>query len=197
MGGVVAFEMAQQLKRAGQEVALLALLDSWAPQAGGGREEQEVELLVWFAGEVGQLFGKEVLITARELREVEEQKREGYILERLKGADILPPELGMQEIKQYLEVFKANMRAMEGYRPRVYEGKVVLLQAERQPPGGHDRTHGWGQLAAGGVEVARVPGDHYTMVRAPQVQVLAERLGAYLEAAQAGTENSKLKTQNL
>jgi len=44
-----------------------------------------------------------------------------------------------------------------------------------------DPTFGWGTLAAGGVEVHEVPGDHYWMVREPQVRTLAERIRAGLD----------------
>ena len=39
---------------------------------------------------------------------------------------------------------------------------------------------GWGHLAAGGVEVHELPGDHHSILQVPDVQALAERLGVLL-----------------
>ena len=39
---------------------------------------------------------------------------------------------------------------------------------------------GWGALAARGVTVHTIPGNHYTLLNEPQVQVLAEQLEHYL-----------------
>jgi thioesterase domain-containing protein len=60
-----------------------------------------------------------------------------------------------------------------------------LRASERSGVVPQDSTLGWGKLATGGVEVQTVPGNHYTMLREPHVQVLAERLRAILREAQA------------
>ena len=80
-------------------------------------------------------------------------------------------------------MLRANLKALRSYLPGPYPGRVTLFRAAEaaaQPP---DPTFGWRGLAAGGVEVHEVPGDHDTMVREPHVRVLAERLGAQLERA--------------
>jgi thioesterase domain-containing protein len=48
-----------------------------------------------------------------------------------------------------------------------------------------DSTFGWRQLSMEAVEIHSVPGDHVTMMVEPHVQILAERLRASLEKAQA------------
>jgi thioesterase domain-containing protein len=58
------------------------------------------------------------------------------------------------------------------------------MQAEQQPVGEHEGTLGWSRFVAGEIDVQTIAGNHYTLVRAPQVEVLAARLSAYLEAAQ-------------
>lgn len=39
---------------------------------------------------------------------------------------------------------------------------------------------GWGALTAGSLTVQEIPGDHFTLVREPNVQVLAEQLKNHL-----------------
>jgi thioesterase domain-containing protein len=46
-------------------------------------------------------------------------------------------------------------------------------------------TLGWGRLAAGGVEIEVVPGNHYTMLRKPHVEAVGECLTTCLDEAQA------------
>ena len=43
---------------------------------------------------------------------------------------------------------------------------------------------GWGRLAAGGLEIEEVPGDHISVLEEPHVRSLAERLRVCLEKAQ-------------
>ena len=43
-----------------------------------------------------------------------------------------------------------------------------------------DSTWGWGDIAANGVELHQIPGQHMNVLRPPQVQVLAEKLSACL-----------------
>jgi thioesterase domain-containing protein len=54
---------------------------------------------------------------------------------------------------------------------------VVLFVAKE---GGHpeeeDRTLGWAELAAGGVEVVTVQGGHFTMLAPPHVEALVREL---------------------
>ena len=47
-----------------------------------------------------------------------------------------------------------------------------------------DYTEGWSALAAGGLELHRVPGTHFTMMREPHVAQLAEQLRSFLAKAE-------------
>jgi thioesterase domain-containing protein len=58
---------------------------------------------------------------------------------------------------------------------------MTLFRAREQPERyRRDSELGWGGLAAGGLDVHEVPGDHYTMWKEPHVRALAERLGGCL-----------------
>ena len=79
------------------------------------------------------------------------------------------------EFKRLLQVFQANVRADSRYRPQRYPGHVTLFKTAHQ-----DSTWGWGDIAAKGVELHQIPGHHMNLLRAPQVQVLAEQLSTCL-----------------
>ncbi len=83
-----------------------------------------------------------------------------------------------------LDIYLNNYRAMHKYKPKPYPGQLTLIRAK-----GHfsifeiDKSLGWGTLAKGGVEVHIVPGDHYTIFKRPNVNLLAEKLNACLNDA--------------
>jgi len=83
-----------------------------------------------------------------------------------------------------LDIYLNNYRAMHKYKPKPYPGRLTLIRAK-----GHfsifeiDKSLGWGTLAKGGVEVHIVPGDHYTIFKRPNVNLLAEKLNACLNDA--------------
>jgi amino acid adenylation domain-containing protein len=177
MGGVVAFEMAQQLYEQSQRVSLLALIDAkivnpheWPEDADG------LNLLANFARDLGLSLGHLTLSTDH-LRQLDQDARLRYILEQARTDDLVPPDLEFSQIRRLWHVFKTNYNAMRNYLPAVYPGRLTLFRAsENAGKNSHDLTDGWGALAAGGVEIHTVPGNHYSIVREPNVRVLAELL---------------------
>ncbi len=69
--------------------------------------------------------------------------------------------------------------ATRSYSARRYDGNVLLLRPET---GIGDA--GWSSLVTGALEIARVPGDHVSMVRGVPAQMLAAKLDRALLAAQ-------------
>jgi thioesterase domain-containing protein len=69
-----------------------------------------------------------------------------------------------------------NIAATREYRPRVYDGRVTLFRAADNPVQNPDSDLGWSEFAARGVDLHIVPGNHYTILREPNVMALAERL---------------------
>jgi amino acid adenylation domain-containing protein len=184
MGGVVAFEMARQLQAQGGEVALVALLDSGTPTRAG-RPPDELAALDDLARGLG-LPPDRLPLDRDELLRRDPEGRLAYVLEQLAKADLLPPEVGLPQVRQIPHVYWANRRAVEEYVPQAYPGRLTLFRSAESPaPDPADQTLGWGRLAAG-VEVRVVPGNHYNMVREPHVRALAEQLRACLREALEG-----------
>ncbi len=75
LGGLIAFEMARQLRERGEEVALLAILDG-APEYGG-EEESELRLLLDVAAYVENLSGRELGLVPAELEELRSRRAGG------------------------------------------------------------------------------------------------------------------------
>jgi thioesterase domain-containing protein/acyl carrier protein len=189
LGGAVAFEMAHELRRQGQEVAQLILLDSFAPSGSPTPEPEAAALLAGFAADLARSAGHEVLLTPESLSGLTPEEQLHALWTRLREAGLLPAGTPQEELRALLEVARANLRAVARYSPQPYEGRVVLLQARDARRGSEvEPGHGWGRLIPSGLVVEGVPGDHHTALRAPHVGELAERLARRLgEAEDAGS----------
>jgi amino acid adenylation domain-containing protein len=158
-GGTVALEMAQQLQRRGESVALLAIIDTRLYSTRLAR--------LW--------HGSRVFLTSML------PHLQPYIADYLHLQSAQPdrvvkrPNVNTSELKRLIRVFQANVRADSRYTPQRYPGRVTLFRTAHQ-----DSTQGWSDIATDGVELHQIPGHHMNLLRPPQVQVLAEKLSACL-----------------
>jgi len=190
-GGLVAYEMAQQLRAAGEEVALLALLDTGVPGAGADPDAATFEDDAPWLADVGEfiarLAGEESPVSCDELKDLAPEGRIEFFVERMRESDLLPPGTSASQVRSLLRVYKANVRAAGHYSPRPYPGPIALFRAGGDPgaaaESAKDPTLGWSALSPMPVEVHTVPGDHVTLLAEPNVAVLAERLRECLDRA--------------
>ena len=176
MGGVVAWEMAQQLQKAEQEVALVALIDSYAPSTMSELSStDEASLANSLAADLAGLFGTELPITSEEFQKMQPQEQLKRILAEAKRLNILPLEVGMEQMQNLFQVFQANRLALANYKPQPYSGKVALFCADSST---EDR--GWNSLITGELETYTIPGNHYGMMRSPGVADIAQNLSTFV-----------------
>ena len=94
----------------------------------------------------------------------------------------MPPDLNLKQLIRLFEVFRTNVCALLSYKPQFYAGRITFFRASEQIADiSTDPAKDWRNMAAAGVEVHVVPGDHYTMLREPAVQVMAEWLKVCIE----------------
>jgi thioesterase domain-containing protein/acyl carrier protein len=134
-GGLVAFEMAQQLRVQNQDVALLALIDTATPQSISRVLELEAQMGV----DDGLMLGMEVLEQARQagieapfsltdLWQIQPQERLIYAFEKAKDARIWPLEIDLSDVHRYLELHKGRHHAIQTYHPQPADGQLTLLR---------------------------------------------------------------------
>src|SRR6185295_12459386 len=112
LGGVVAFEMAQQLQAGGQQAGLLALLDSRVPRKPARpARDPEIGLLASFARNLG-LAVPDPAKAARELRRLGSEERLERLLEEAHRAGIVPPDLGLDSLRRLFTVFRSGLGAL-------------------------------------------------------------------------------------
>ena len=177
MGGQVALEAAQQLLAAGQEVALVVLFDTYLalkdfPEQG--LDEQSAL----------QRIAPQLNVSVAELKGLPLEQQWQRIAELAnKGSGT-----GIAEIRRLAAACNAHLRALKGYELRPYAGPTVLFAAM----GGRSAADPRWQTLFPRLCVEPVPGDHFTMLREPRVQELAERLGHFL---QQSDENERTANQ--
>jgi thioesterase domain-containing protein len=168
--GIMAFEVARQLRASGEDVPLLALGHSMNPvafqritSAQMRMSKARYHLGVWNSLPLG--------------------KRLDYAFDRARG---LMEDVGVAEIAERegrYRVFAAQMeQAAYGYFPGTYDGAVALFQpAERLKV--LDSRPGWAEVVVGPLESYDIPGTHGTMAEPPNVATFAARLNEALDRA--------------
>jgi thioesterase domain-containing protein len=189
--GVLAFEMAQQLLRQGQEAALLVLFDApplTLPENRPGfvrRSSKEVGKLVtllrgWTSGDPAVRF-------ADVLRKV--RNRAGRFIDDL-------PSPAVRMIRGEVVTDFIPKQVIDRYEPRVYPGQIKLVRPIEGSAGPEwDTARSWGSLAGGGLDVWDVPGDHVSMFEKPNIQILAARLRPHLEEANEVCRRARMGRQ--
>lgn len=196
-GGLVAFEIAQQLRRQGDRVALIALLDTGTPdypkmlpsttalrskafQLIRRAQHHKASLMAFTAKErsdyIVARLKKVKLKYRRKIRDTYKRAvRKFYSATR--GTNSIPT--------SYIQIEDLIWRAGQKYRPGVYRGDVTLFRASIQPLGIYsDPTLGWAPFIDGELEIHEVPGHHGSIVAEPYVRILADKLRDRLESAQ-------------
>ncbi|GAA3923150.1 hypothetical protein GCM10022229_16250 [Luteimonas lutimaris] len=167
MGGMIAYEMAQQLTAAGEEVALLGLIDTSSHYGKRLREQAAHPPSAWSrlrARLRGLSPGKALAALARmpgnRIAAVRGRRLVAQLRER---GEPLPHEL------RYAHVEATHLRAYRDYVVQPWAGRLTLFRAAQQDPSlGDDPCLGWSALA-GEVEVLDVPGTHRGIVEKPEL----------------------------
>ncbi|MFI5801330.1 amino acid adenylation domain-containing protein [Streptomyces sp. NPDC051561] len=171
-GGLVVHALARQLRDLGEEVALLALLDSYPrPPRSEVPEVTETDVLVGLLGESGrELAGP--------------TRGDGLDVTRLTGLvrrhDSTLGALTEEETRAVLEATIRHVAISWTYRPaEPYEGDLLFFSARRSPTG-RSGAEAWAPYLRGAVESYEVDCTHADMT-APEPlkhmgQILAKKL---------------------
>jgi len=185
-GGVLAFEMARQLQARGAEVALVTLLDSAAPGNKDCVVNDNPAMLAGFAVNLGVPMNL-VLSAPAELLQSETRTQLNWVLDQARGSQVLPPDVSIEDLSRWFDLYLADIKAVENYRPPATPIPLMLLRVkdeEDREVANPETIKGWSRLCANKLEVHSVPGDHFTMMRPPHVFKLAEILRQHFTRAE-------------
>jgi amino acid adenylation domain-containing protein len=178
MGGVIAFEMANQLVQQGQEVALLALFDSCAPTI----RPKIRSLIEQFGKELEGTFDKKLYLDYTQLQDLSVDEQLTRLYTQTMQADLLPPDLELEQLQRMFAIYTRNVEASRLYQPPCYAGRLTIFSICAQVSGAVDVDLGWQALTQQEVEVYPLSGDHYTMLKKPHLDRLVEQLKRCLDA---------------
>jgi thioesterase domain-containing protein/acyl carrier protein len=185
MGGMIAFEMAQQLHAEGEKIALLVLFDAQNPARPPQRytRVERVKLRFQYGSRLAP--SEQIRYFASQfdghLKKWQERfKKMRYRMLNIDvDAGVVPDEF------RQLHVVLSLQRARDAYKPRTFPGRINLFRATT--PGeyfcytaDYIADLGWTKLAGGGLEIHQIPGDHVSMFGESNIGMTAEKLRSLL-----------------
>jgi len=174
-GGLIAFEMAHQLRAADDDVALVAFIDTFCPTYLLKSQGDRVR---WFVRGVRE-GGPRFLARWTWLKAGTTVSRL-WTPPRPKGGDFWPRD----EETQTVDTGPYFTAAQSTYRLRALDVHVAVFRASvRTEHGWLPPDLGWAPYVTGGISAYEIPGHHETMCLDPDVNVLAADMAAVIAAA--------------
>ena len=181
-GGVIAFEMAQQLQKQGEIVDLLVVIDAILPETViQPTKDDDAKFLLRLAESVKSWFNVDFSVSYEELKSMSVDEQFHLLF---KKTNLALSDLEMEQYLRGFKLFKAHIQAMRNYVPQVYPHEITLFRASEiithdfERPEFHtdDPLLGWGKCSSQPIKVIEVPGNHFSMFVEPHAQELANKL---------------------
>ncbi len=201
LGGALAYGCAQGLRAAGEDVALVALLDAVRPN--GSPEESQDEKrarLDRYMAFAKRTYGvDDVPVPMDRLVEADDEGQFRIIMELLSMSNAKIP----GGIIEHQRTSFLDNRALSTIEPTPYGGKVVLYRADKMQDGAIELEPRWADIPPDGrwgevvsdLEIVHIGGDHLAMIDEPYIgrvgADLARRLSDLSSARHHGAGVSK------
>ena len=177
-GGLIAFEMAQQLAAIGQSVSMLGLLDSAIPL------KKEERVLLPLGAQIRNILRTPLPRVWSKARKI--------IFRRFEQLPFKVKPNMKYLMNSVLNRINYIENIIEEYDPKPYPGRINLFKS--MVPAVQIRTAsaqpiewGWKNLAGGGLVVHDIPGDHMAIVKHPLAEMTAAKLEACLIPLETAT----------
>ena len=164
-GSWVAFEMAHQLKKAGEEVGSVVIVDSEPPNFSPPTHN-----LTYYAQRALHYLRDNRLFYALHWKL------------KVKLGRKVGETVGSQENRRVQEVRNAHDKAYEVYTAPVYDGPLVFLRSsEWHNLPDNDWHMNWTKLTTNKVDLEVIPSAHSGLINNPHAKTLADKIKFYLE----------------
>ncbi|BAZ44104.1 amino acid adenylation domain-containing protein [Chondrocystis sp. NIES-4102] len=208
-GGVLAFEIACQLQAQGEQVPFVGIIDaidveelnfhdyvithrmsSLSEAISKKSQMSKAKQIIYLLNTLTKKLKNLIIYEASVKLEATKQKLKimlfRYYLDR---------GLKLPQFCQNISVKNIYEKAREEYKPPTFRGKLTLWRAMGNTNAylpfddtaailvSKDPYFGWGKRSTDGVESFDVPGGHSSMLQEPNVQILAEKMQAYIDFA--------------
>jgi len=167
-GGILAFEIARQLRQTGEDVAFLGLIDTLVPSKSryvrrgmpGPQGIKKLGIALWSVGVAVSYWPDEMRL-------------------RL-GRPVSP----VRRLNYYGYIYQIASRR---YRRKPYSGNATLFSSEDNV---EKHRRNWGTMVQGELEILELKGDHTDIIWPPLNAVLAEAIDARLNAIEAAASSA-------
>ena len=181
-GAMLAFEVARRLEAEGVQIPFVGIIDNPAPGLDNeGASTDDRDWLLHIATRIERMHGVDLDLEHAQQSQGRHHDP-AWLMDRLTAAGILPAGARQEYFARWVELYRSNARAAAEYRPSGRAGfpLTVFRAAQIDPrlgrPTSNDASLGWSAATSGPVTVVDVPGSHITMLKDPNVRVLAHHL---------------------
>lgn len=190
LGGVVAYELAQQLISAGRDVTVLALFDALGPDAEAYLPSLQERL--------GAHLNRAKQDPTRYVTEQAEHQAKRFQRTSERANLAVRKRLNLKadhrlEIRRFIE---ENVSAQAAYAFDPYPGDMLVVKASDDPFAKMqiEAGMGWTSVALGTLSIAEAPGGHLSMMEEPNVSTVADVFRSTLEnLSETKSDNSRYK----
>ncbi len=203
MGGDIAYEVARQLKEAGEEVPVLTVIDP-PPAHLSERTPLNGRFILNFVQNspywlrefmrlgVGEVFSRVRRKSRNALRALGQKRHSQTGKNGVVATDVIDQADDLPEHRRKL--IEAHLDALMDYRHPGYDGDVIIYKAKSRPllnPGNHVLE--WVDYVNQPITVRTVPGSHSSMLHKPHVVQLAQELQNSLDKTRELRNVNKMK----
>ncbi|MDZ8189167.1 MAG: amino acid adenylation domain-containing protein [Nostoc sp. ChiSLP02] len=196
-GGVIAYEMAQQLYAQGETVELLTIFDAYPPKMipsanKGVNSVSPIKIKLSRIHESVLSLKDMIKRSCSSFANLTFQQQIKSVLEKINHRieNLIKENVYQFYVRKNLPLPSAFINlavrdaiaiAYKNYYPTVYPGKVIFFRAVEQTQEYTRYLERWEELAGGGLEIHDIPGHHDSIMSEPHVRVLAEKLKVCIE----------------
>ncbi len=183
-GGIIAYEIARRLIEDGEQVATVALFDSFAPALMRIDVEDDAMILAELVKFLNRFYHLNIKLSYETLASIGPDERIAMTLACAKQTGFVPEEFDETYMRRFLAVCTANLQAISQY-VEVQQPEVPAVLYRALDPNGRSYAVdidassdlGWGKLIGRPIEVIDMDADHVSMITGDDVIQVARDLG--------------------
>ena len=166
-GAYIAFEITRRLEAEGERVNMLGMLDSWV-------EENTRHKTLFFMDR----YRKAATRWLRKKLKKTDQEAVDQAVDPMVQAPSADPSA---EVLTEEELYRTYWPERD-FKPEKVAARIVVFRLPKQPFYRiHDKAMGWGTRTTGPIATEDIAGDHGSILRDPNVEVLASKVAKHLE----------------
>lgn len=184
-GAMVALEMALQLQRRGERVAMLAAVEALAPavfrRGNYTMVDDPIDFYLFYARGFRSWLGKEMRVERDALLACDPSRRAACFMDLARKLGVYVPDAPDDHVDRVLALYRVFCR--NAYVPAgVFAGPITFVRGQ-DSNFCETATGGWEEIATQPLRIRELPGNHCTVLTEPNVGLVAHELRAAIAEA--------------